>query len=237
MPESVKSESQKASDLLRRILGNDTSDRRVVIFRSLWRLMLDKGYAGTSLTDVAKEAGISPSHLVYYFSTKDEILVELFEVIADAVSTVTAHGDEPPVEQCHLLASYAFFEPILGPSERSIVLEMTGIAVHNPRLRTRHQQFVRQTMGYLTDLFAKTPRAFGLSAEDAAFLALSIWMGLITNSYFYDEFSQSRARALFRQQLLLLAGLTDPSVTSEAQLPVGDDSESGDLSVTPGHRQ
>src|SRR5216683_8082966 len=40
--------------------------------------------------------------------------------------------------------------------------------------------------------------------------ALSIiWMGLLTNSYFYKKFDRSRARVLFWQSLLMLGGLGD----------------------------
>jgi len=195
-------------DLLRQILGKDEGDRRIVILRALWRLMLEKGYASTSLTDVARRARISPSHLAYYFATKDTILQELYRALSEALlAGITSHRGEPPIEQCHLLASYAFLEPAMSLSDRSIVLELIGIAVHNPRLRRRYQEHALKMIGYLRELFARTPRAFNLSAEDAALLAASIWMGLLASSYFYKSFDRSRARMLFRQTLLILAGL------------------------------
>jgi AcrR family transcriptional regulator len=200
----------KGSDLLRQIMGKDESDRRIVILRALWRLMLEKGYASTSLTDVARKARLSPSHVAYYFPTKDAILLELYQALTDALlSDITTHRGEPPIEQCHLLASYAFLEPVMDITDHTIALEMIGIAVHNPRFRRRNSEYARKMIGYLRDLFAKTPRAFNLSAEDAAVLAASIWIGLLTNSYFYKRYDRSRARVLFRQSLLMLAGLGD----------------------------
>jgi hypothetical protein len=47
-----------------------------------------------------------------------------------------------------------------------------------------------------------------LSTQDAALLAASIWSGLLTNSYYYKKFDRMRAHVLFRQTLLILAGLT-----------------------------
>jgi len=204
----TKSSTGNCGELLRRILGRDISDRRIVILRALWRLMLEKGYASTSMTDVARKARLSPSHLAYYFPTKEAILLELFAALSEALlSDLTSQRDEPPIEQCHRLANYAFREPKIDLGESAIALEMLGIALHNPRFRRRNSQHARKVIGYLRDLFEKTPRALDLSAEDAAVLAASIWIGLLTNSYFYRGFDRSRARVLFGQTVLMLTGL------------------------------
>jgi AcrR family transcriptional regulator len=209
-----KTKVGNSGNLLRQILGKDEGDRRIVILRALWHLMLEKGYGSTSLTDVAKRARMSASHLAYYFPTKEAILLELYRALSNALlAGVTTHRDEPPIEQCHLLASYAFLEPAMSLSDRSIALELIGIAVHNPRLRRRNYEHAQKMIGYLKELFAKTPRAFNLSSDDAALLAASIWMGLLANSYFYKGFDRSRARVLFRQTLLMLAGLGDQQVS------------------------
>ena len=91
--------------------------------------------------------------------------------------------------------------------ENAIALEMMGVALHNPVFRRRNSAHARKVIGCLKDLFAKTPRAFNLSAEDAAVLAASMWIGLLTNSYFYRKLDRSRARMVFHQILLMLAGL------------------------------
>jgi AcrR family transcriptional regulator len=199
-----------SNDLLQAIVGSNNSDRRIVILRALWRLILKKGYANTSLTDIAKKARISPSHLVYYFRTKEAILLELYRALFSALlSGITTHKDEPPAEQCERLASYAFLEPAIPLSDRSIILELIGLAVHNPRLRRSTFDYAEKMLAYLRKLFAKTPRAFDLSPDDAALLAASLWSGLLTNSYYHKDFDRSRAHELFRRTLLMLAGLSD----------------------------
>ena len=197
-------------DLLRRILGKDTGDRRVVILRALWRLMLQKGYASTSLTDVARKARISTSHLAYYFRNKEAMLFELCRALTGGLLTdVTTHRGESPVEQLHLLASYAFMEPVMPVSDRTIFLELMGLAVHNRRYRPRVYAYAQNMIDYLREVFSKTPRVLNLSAGDTALLAASIWTGLLVNSFCYKGFDRSHSRALFRQSLLLLAGLSD----------------------------
>ncbi len=186
-----------------------------MILRALWRLILQKGYASTSLTDVARKARITPSHLVYYFPTKEAILLKLYRTLFNALlSGITTHKNDPPLQQCDRLASYVFLEPVMPLADRSIALELIGLAVHNPRLRRSTLEYADRMIGYLRELFAKTPRSFGLSAEDAALLAASTWSGLLTNSYYYKGFDRSHARALFRQMLLMLAGLSEQRTKS-----------------------
>ncbi len=181
-----------------------------MILRALWRLILKKGYANTSLTEIANKAQISPSHLAYYFRTKEAILLELYRALFNALlAGITTRRDEPPEKQCARLASYAFLEPAIPLKDRSIVLELIGLAVHNPRLRRSTFDYAKQMVTYLRDLFAKTPRAFDLSADDAALLASSLWSGLLTSSYYHKQFDRSHARDLFHRTLLILAGLAD----------------------------
>lgn len=53
------------------------------IFKALHDCIVEQGYARTSLTDVARAAGMSPSHLLYYFPGKDAILEDYFAHVAN----------------------------------------------------------------------------------------------------------------------------------------------------------
>jgi AcrR family transcriptional regulator len=214
---SMSPSSLNRGDLLKGILGEDNSDRRIVILRALWRLMLEKGYASTTLTDVATKASLSPSHLAYYFRNKEAILLTLYDALTDGIFAITAHRDQPPIDQIELLAGHVFLEPVMDIRDRTIVLELMGIAVHNPLLRERTSQNTKLIIDYFRELFAKSPGVLNLSAEDAAVLAASIWTGMLTNSYFHKGFDWSRARVLFRQSLLMLAGSTDQQFSWPAQ--------------------
>src|SRR5687768_14144321 len=55
-------------------------DRRGAIRYALFECIRDKGYAATSLGDVASAAGLSPSHVLYYYANKDAVLEDLFAV-------------------------------------------------------------------------------------------------------------------------------------------------------------
>src|SRR5271170_5351483 len=98
-PARKKRQRRDGGELLKQILGTEEGDRRIVILRALWHLMLEKGYASTSLTDIAKRARMKASHVAYYFANKEAILIELDRALIDAiVSNLAAHKDESPAE-------------------------------------------------------------------------------------------------------------------------------------------
>ncbi|SHH08172.1 transcriptional regulator, TetR family [Thermosyntropha lipolytica DSM 11003] len=61
--------------------GYEERDRetgnRQKILEVATRLVMEKGVKGTSLADIAREAGISKGTLFYHFPTKDELVYEL----------------------------------------------------------------------------------------------------------------------------------------------------------------
>ncbi len=128
-----------------------------------------------ALTNVTRKSRIALSYLVYYFPTKEAFLRELYRTLfGTLLSDITNHRNQPPVKQYHLLASYAFLEPAIPLPDRSIMLELVGLAVHNPRVSRHAYDYAQKVIDYLTELFDKTLRTADLSAEDAALLAASI---------------------------------------------------------------
>lgn len=55
----------------------DKIDKRDVILDSANKMFTRKGFNGTSVGEIAKEAGLSKASLYYYYESKDEILYEL----------------------------------------------------------------------------------------------------------------------------------------------------------------
>jgi AcrR family transcriptional regulator len=183
-------------------------DRRPEIVAALYRAMLRKGFSGTSLTDLAKGAGMSVSHLLYYFSSKEEVLQALaVAVIRGTWETIEASRNRPPEEQCRALADYNFTGPGASPIYRAIVLELMAVSVHDKRLWQISRANARIFRRHLTDIFRNSPRMPGLDADDAGLIAGALWMGLFVNTRFEPDLNRSRAHRLFLQMMLQLAGL------------------------------
>jgi len=61
----------------RRSPNGSAARARVAIVDALKRCMVAQGYADTSLSDLARTAGISVSHFLYYYPSKDAVLIDL----------------------------------------------------------------------------------------------------------------------------------------------------------------
>lgn len=60
-------------------MARDASDTRQKILDAAKGLVLERGYAGTSVDDIQKAAGISRGTFFYHFSTKDDLARSLME--------------------------------------------------------------------------------------------------------------------------------------------------------------
>jgi AcrR family transcriptional regulator len=74
----------------------DTSDRILAVAVALFT---ERGYAGTSIRDIAERLGITKAAVYYHFPAKDQILDALVEPIFDRIDTLAARaGDLTPRE-------------------------------------------------------------------------------------------------------------------------------------------
>jgi AcrR family transcriptional regulator len=186
-----------------------SKERRRSIVQALRQLMTSKGYAETSLTDIAIESGLSVSHVLYYFKGKEGILEELCKrVVAGYKRDLTAHLYEPPEERIHVFVAYSFAGPNRVNQEYRLGLELLALSLHRPAIRKMMAEMSDATIEYLTDLFSQVPRQPAISAEEAAESAAGLWQGLLCNVQFDEGLDENRARRLLRRALLYVSGLT-----------------------------
>jgi TetR/AcrR family transcriptional regulator, transcriptional repressor of bet genes len=185
-------------------------DRRGAIRYGLYRCIRDKGYAATSLADVASAAGLSPSHLLYYYGSKEAVLEDLFTVATRHLleSLAELPWEDPPTA-FDALADYYFDGRAFSRTELSTMLQFWGLSTHYPRIREIKAGFDDEIRERLDGVFARTRRQPDLSARDAAEIAYGLLSGLLTVTYSSD-LEPARARSLFRRTLARLAGERAP---------------------------
>jgi AcrR family transcriptional regulator len=187
--------------------GKRGSKRRKEIFKALHDCVIEQGYAKTTLADVARTAGISPSHLLYYFPGTDAILEQYFaEVAARIVDRMRAFRAENPERQIFLLAELFFGGKNVAKSEIGFMLECFGAAVHDRRLNGEKSALDRFCKSYLQDLFEQLPCG-ATRAKDCAEVAYALLVGLRTAAYFDERLVVEHARRLFYAEVLNLAQL------------------------------
>ena len=56
------------------------NDKQLQIIETAEKLFADKGFKGTSVRDIAEEAGINVAMISYYFGSKEQLMEAIFEV-------------------------------------------------------------------------------------------------------------------------------------------------------------
>jgi AcrR family transcriptional regulator len=187
--------------------GKRGGKRRRAIFKALHDCVIAQGYAKTTLADVARAAGMSPSHLLYYFPGKDAILEQYFaDVSLRIMERMRGFQAEDPERRILLLAELFFGGEKVTKSEIGFMLECFGAAVHDKRLNREKTRLDRFCKAYLQNLFEQLP--CGPSrAKACAEVSYAMLVGLRTAAYFDERLSPDQARGLFYAEVLNLAQL------------------------------
>ncbi|MFD2796528.1 TetR/AcrR family transcriptional regulator [Promicromonospora vindobonensis] len=166
--------------------------RRAEVLRAATEHALDHGLANLSLRKVAQSVGVSHATLVHHFSTKDELVAEIVDlVLAQSLALPDLADDDPePLETIWRRATSDE-----GRRYVRLFTAITGHAMHdNPTLRDA----VARSMQQRTSLLAAGLVRHGCPEAEAAALATSMLAtlrGLLVDLLATDD--EKRVRAAF----------------------------------------
>ena len=166
--------------------------RRAEVLRAATEHALDHGLSGLSLRKVAQSVGVSHATLVHHFTTKDDLVAEIVDlVLADPLALPDLADDDPaPMETLWRRATSSE-----GRRYIRLFTAITGQAMHgNPVLRDAVARSIRQR----TSLFAAGLVRHGCPAPESIPLAtslLSTLRGLLVDLLVTGE--DERVRAAF----------------------------------------
>ena len=176
--------------------------RRRLIFRSLHDCILRKGYVKTTLADIALKAGMSASHLLYYFKGKEAILEQYFAnvsvIFLDNIISITSN---PADRQLAMLADFWFKSEASTKQEIGFMLECFGAAVNDPTLLETKAKFDQRFKTQLAGIIAATAGMDCDQGDDEigqlAEITYALMIGLRSSAYFSDELDLDAAHRLF----------------------------------------
>jgi len=139
-------------------------ERRIEICRAALQVIAARGFAGTTLRDVAAEAGVVHGLLRHYFGGRDALLAAAFDLAA--TEATQAFGDLPddPVD-----ALRAWLQP-LNSEHYLLWIDAWSEAPRSPELHTtlvRHERFCESDLKGLLERGAREG-VFTLAAPAAA---------------------------------------------------------------------
>jgi AcrR family transcriptional regulator len=186
-------------------------ERKDQILRALHKCIRTKGFTKSSLTDIAVEAGMSPSHIRYYFEGKDAILEHyLDQTCSQILESIHAIDTDDPDEWFRNFVKFFIGNPWITPGRMSVAMEIFGISVHDDRLRRIKATYDVEIRRILENYFRKVGCAKGLTARDAAEIVQALEAGMKFNTVFQDGYDTDRARKLFVASVRALTGARAP---------------------------
>jgi len=74
-----------------RTVTNERENKKVAILKSAAKLFRKRSFAGTTVKDIAEDAGIQQGSLYYYISSKEDVLFEIINTILDKAISEFKH--------------------------------------------------------------------------------------------------------------------------------------------------
>ncbi|NBO67501.1 MAG: TetR family transcriptional regulator [Actinobacteria bacterium] len=137
--------------------------RRIEILEATCDVVIERGFAGTRVADVAKRLGVSNSLIHYHFASKEELLAAAFEHYArkDLVD-MQRDSDSAPTNVAKLWRLIESYVPEGSDDvEWMIWIDAWGEALRNPKMKPISQELDEQSIA----VFEKTLRAGNESGE------------------------------------------------------------------------
>ena len=151
-----------------------TSDKRAAILDATLRLISQNGFHGTSMSMIAKEAGVSAGIIYHYFENKDDLIDELFVALKQDFGRALSDGyapDLPLREQAQVVWVNAVHYHLQHPQE-TIFMEQY---VKSPYYRAEIEERVADSAVPVYQFLAKVRQEQIIKdLPDLVFYALTI---------------------------------------------------------------
>ena len=193
-----------------RPIAKDHDAKRSHILKVAARVFAEQGYSRASMSQVAKECGISKANIYHYYGSKDALLFDILDTylsaLRDRIIALPREGRTPEA-QLRLVLSEVLFAYEGMDHEHKIQIE--GIALLAPEQQAVLKSYQRDLVQVLADLLASiAPAAFEGQPAKLRAAVMSVF-GMINWFYQWNARADRKARAGYADLVtrLTLGGL------------------------------
>lgn len=202
----------------------DEPGRRGQIVRAAAAVLGRQGYGETSLKDVAREAGVAPGLLHYYFESKQELLLEVVvrmerEMIDDwklAVADI-----EDPIERIVAALDHAAERCSQRPEFFRLLFDLYNLGLSSPALRVRCAQmwahFIDEIEAEVRRVLGRLPAYSVVPPRDLAGAIAGAIDGIALSGLVLQQSPKELYQAL---KVLLLSLVVTAYVTAGQEPPI-----------------
>jgi AcrR family transcriptional regulator len=144
------------------------SARRERVMEAVIEVIAERGLASTRISDIAERAGMSAGHVLYYFGSRDRILMDALRHVEDLMheEAGTALAEEPAgPDRLRRLLELNLPEGLATPGW-TLWLEAWTLAPHNEEVRLLVTELEARWVGLLADVVRSGVDAGAFACED-----------------------------------------------------------------------
>ena len=145
----------------------DRQKRREAVLQAALEVIVERGLANTRMSDIAERVGMSAGNILYYFESKDDLLMELLRWSDDLLLRRALEEFERLPSHTERLRRVTELAGPSGPSDPGWILwlEVWSLSPHDERIGQGHADLDRRWVGFLTELVRSGQEAREFSAE------------------------------------------------------------------------
>lgn len=209
---------------MRKADPDNTELRRRQILDAALACFRQKGFAGASIGDICKAAGMSPGHLYHYFGSKDDIVTAIAaQDRAQATRTLNELGQQGPLVDAVLCALDPEVELGDYGIDGSLAFDVFAEATRNPRVAQAVSSLYREVNTGLAALIMREqaekriPQSIDPHGSALAITALVEGLGVVGLSH--DDEALAAAAPAVAAAIRAILGL-DPNEAASARKPL-----------------
>src|ERR1700736_5658382 len=200
----------------------DEPGRRGQIVRAATTVLARQGYTATSLKDVAREAGVAPGLLHYYFESKQELLLEVVsgmerEMTQDWQAAIANIDD--PLEGIVAALDHTAARCTERPEFFRLLFDLYNLGLSSPAIRVRcaemWERFIDDIEGEVRRVLGRLP-AYTIVPRRALPAAIA---GAIDGIALSGLVTQRSSRELYHALKVLLLSLVVTAYVTAGQDP------------------
>jgi TetR/AcrR family transcriptional repressor of bet genes len=199
----------------RSAIRGETPDRREQIVEAAARVLGTKGYAATSLKDIAVAADVTPALIYHYFDSKEDLLLATMASVQNTLHRAVdaaAEGVSDPFDRIAATVDEAAAHFAAHPEFFRLIADMWGLGLSQPSIRQKALQMLESGIArqaqlvraYYAELGAEAPP---IPAEDLAAAIVAAIDGIALSAMVREVDPAGMYRGL---KLLLLLGASYP---------------------------
>ncbi len=155
------------------------------------KIFMKRGFAGTRMADIAREAGLSHGLTYHYFPNKDAVFIATIETSMESalhmIQAAMTNSQQRPVERLRSVCALMLEGARENPGYPLVMLQAVSSAATPPEARAVLRRLSRRTATTLAKLIKDAQRARQIGEEDPVVLArvvLAMISGLAASTPF-----------------------------------------------------